>query len=244
MIDLAILTHIGLSEREAQVYYELLRLGEVPIVELVKATGAHPQVVYRALDRLSAQELVLISIKQHRKYVRAESPRKLAAIEHERSQEFKAAIPDLLKLQVALPGVAVKVTKGDDAVPAFRREGYKTLEAGEVYYVLSGAGRYYHAMGKHYGPAEKIRINRGVLKHLVAFKNERGEIERLDVYRALAEFRYVNALFPVPTSINFYRDTTGIIIWAREPVVIRIDDAEVTKSYRDRFMEVWKTAKT
>ena len=243
MLQPKILNHIGLSEREAEVYLALLRLGEVPIIELLKATKLHPQIIYRTLDNLAASQLVLVSVKRHRKVVRAADPVKLAALERQRSEAFQAIIPDLQKIQATIPGVAIQVTKGDEAVPAFRTEGYQTLTAGEIYYVLSGAGRYYHAMGKRYGIAEKIRIKRGVHKHLVAFKNERGEIERLDTFRDLAEFRYVNALFPVPTSINFYRNTTGIIIWAHEPVVIRIDDIEVTKSYRDRFTEIWKTAR-
>ncbi len=242
-MKLDILKQIGLTEREAEVYLALLKLGEVPVSALLKATGAHPQVVYRAIESLAAQELVLVSGKHHRKYVRPEKPAKLLEIEQERYDALKQALPDLMKMQTEIPGVSVKVTKGEDAVPEFRAEAYKALSEGEVYSVLSGAGRYRQAMGKWYGPTERIRIRRCVRKHLVAFENERREIEQLDIFRDFTDFRYVDALFPVPNSVNFYHNTTGIIIWAREPVVIRIDDAEVTKSYRDRFEQIWKTAK-
>jgi hypothetical protein len=44
-----VLLQSGLTMKEAELYEALLALGEVPIVDLMKKTGDHPQVVYLTL---------------------------------------------------------------------------------------------------------------------------------------------------------------------------------------------------
>lgn len=237
-----ILREIGLTEREAQVYETLLRLGESPISSLLKATGSHPQVVYRVLDSLVKKGLVLEIKRKNRKFVKAESPSHLEKIEEQRLEKLRKALPDLTALQAPSKEANVRVAKGEEAVRALRVRGIEELSRGETYYILGASGdRFYSIMGERYAEVERKRIRKKIIKRLISFTSQRILFTK-DKFRELTEFRYLPKDFPISSSTNIFKDTVAIIIWDTDPIVITVESKAIAESYRQYFNTLWEIA--
>lgn len=237
-----ILTDIGLTNKEAEVYELLLRIGESPVSAVIKETKSHPQVIYRVVDSLVDKGLVLKVIKKSKIFISAENPKQLEKIEEEKLRKLREAIPDLTELQKVSKSAIVRVARGEEAVRALRFREVQESKRGETYYIIGGSGdRYYKVMGEVHEELEKKRVKKKVKKKLISFSNQKEQLEK-DPFRELAEFRYLPDEYPVETSTNIFGNTVGIIIWAADPIVITIESEEVAESYKKYFYLLWHIA--
>lgn len=243
-MPLHVLTHAGLTEREAEIYEALLKLGDVPVAELSKALGGvHPQIVYRVLEALEMKRLVTSTVQKHRRFVRAEDPRKLEYMEEKRLEELRKALPELEALRAIPRGALVRIERGNEAVKGIRERGYNTLGAGETYYIMGASGdRFYEVLGVDHARLERRRLRKKIRRKLLAFECQRPGLSK-DLFRKFAAFRYLPDQYASVSSTNIFKDTTAIFIWTAEPVAIAIESPEVAASYRHHFAALWKVAK-
>jgi len=238
-----VLESFGLSAEEAGLYTELLPLGDVPVIDLIKLTQKHPQIIYRLLDSLSAKGLVLTEIRKHRKYVRAEDPEVFKKSQEQKLEALKALLPELKALQNKPREATVRVARGEEAVRNLRRRAFDELPEGGMFYILSASGtRFYEIMGGTLDGIEKHRVKRKIRKRLLAFESQRKMLEKNEKWD-LIEIRYLPESNSVPSSTNIFGNTVAIQIWLSDPIVIMIESPEVAQSYKDYFGSLWKTAK-
>jgi len=238
------LQNIGLTPKESQIYEILLRLGQVPISDLIKETGDHPQIVYRAIDGLESKNLVISAIVRHKKYVQAESPQKLVEIEEKRLSAINKIIPTLVALQKTPKEVVVRTHKGNEAVRTFRFKALEKMNENDIYYIIGASGdRYYEVMGPEMLEWEKARIKKNIHKKLITFESQRGTLKNIESQMKLAEIRYMADNFSVPVSINVARDQSALIIWDPEPIVISIESPKIAKNYVNYFNVLWEIAR-
>lgn len=239
-----ILQSFGLTKVEAEFYELLLPLGDVAMAEVVKATGRHPQIVYRLVDQLVAKGLALSEVRRHRRHVRAEDPRVFEQKQFEKCKKLKEALPELRALQDRPKEALVRIERGPEAVQGLRKRAFTHLPIGGTYYILSASGtHFYELMGKAFRQTEQLRIKRKIRKKMLAFESQRAELEKKETMRTYVEMRYLPETFPVPTSTNIYGNTIAVQIWSADPIVILIESAEVAQSYKDYFATLWKIAK-
>lgn len=237
-----ILEKIGLTKKEAEVYETLLRLGNSPIASVLKETGSHPQVVYRAIDSLKKQGLVVESRRRHRKYIRAEDPRKLIKLEKEKLAELETTVKKLNELRAPTKGAVVRVSHGDEAIRDLRLRGVEELKASDTYYVIGASSdRYYEIMGDTHKEFRRKREKKRIRWKVIGYEDQR---EVLDKERAgkNTQIRYLPVQFPVFSSTNVFNDTVAILIWSDEPIAIVIESAEVAESYKQYFNTLWRFA--
>ena len=239
-----ILEEIGLTKKESEVYLTLLRLGNSPISKLLESTGSHPQVIYRVIDALEKKKLIIVTIQKNRKYVRAEDPRTLEAIEKKKLEDLRAALPELTLLQKTPADALIRISRGNDAVRRLRMRGISELEKGGVYLVIGASGnRYYEVMGSEFlKEFEKKRVKKRITMKLIAFKSQKEMIEKQNTIPQFVNFRYLSEEFSVFSSTNIFNDTVAILIWSKDPIVITIESNEVAESYRQYFVSLWKHA--
>jgi sugar-specific transcriptional regulator TrmB len=239
-----VLLQLGLKEKEAAAYETLLPLGEVPVSDLTSILKEHPQIVYRLIESLEAKGLVIISTKKHRKVVRAEDPRLLEQKEARKLEELRLALPDLLALQKTSKDALVRLARGNEAVRSLRMDAFERLPEGGSYLIIGGSGdRFYEAMGDRNEAAEKLRIKRKIRKKLITFETQRKAILKREAHPQHADYRFLPEHFSIPTSTNIFGDTTAIIVWVNEPIVITIESAKVAEGHRHYFQALWKMAK-
>ncbi len=237
-----ILTEMGLTTRESQIYRLLLRIGESPISAVLKATKAHPQVVYRTIDNLVAKGLVGKVHRQHKAFVRAETPKRLEKLEEERLRKIREVIPELLALQKPSKDAVVRVSRGEEAVRALRTQAYEELPKNGTYYIIGGTGdRFYQIMDDRYAETERKRIKKKIHRKLIAFADLKPQLQK-DAFQELSEFRYLPDTYPVQSSINIFLNTVAIMIWAPEPIIVTIESEEAAESYKKYFYLLWHIA--
>lgn len=235
---------LGLKEKEAGLYEALLPLGNVPLADVTQVLREHPQIVYRLVDSLAAKGLVTVSTKRHRKYVCAENPRILEQLQLQQLEAVRADLPRLLALQSTNDKTTVRMLRGDESLRSLRLRGYRELKAGETYHVIGGSGdRFYEAMGERYGEIEGVRLKRGVKRRIITFESQRRSFAKRETVRDLTEVRFLPNHFPIPSSTNIFRDTTALIIWDTEPIIVEIESPAVAKAHRQMFQALWKLAK-
>ena len=241
-----ILQKIGLTKIESNVYKTLLRLNEVPIAKIIKDTGAHPQVIYRAIDTLTEKGLILNSVRGGKKHVRAENPDILEEIVEKQLKDVRAVLPSLHALTHATDQAIVRVIRGKEAVANMRMNALQTMKPGETFYIIGGSGtNYYEIMGKKRKQWDTKRIEKKIKKKLLSFESQKKSInnnEKKNQLNKLAEYRYLPGEYPIPSSTNIFKNTTAIIIWSSDPIIIQIESPEVTTSYKHHFNELWKIA--
>lgn len=237
-----ILEKIGLTSKEAEVYETLLKLGESPVSDILKETRDHPQIIYRAIDSLLSQGLVIETYRRHRKYVRAEDPRILEQKEEKKLEELRSNIPQLLALQKSSKDAIVRVAKGNEAVRSLRLRAIDSLSEGDIFYIIGASGdRYYEIMADQHAELERKRIKKKICRKLLSFESQKSQLEQ-DQFKNLAEFRYLPEEYPIPSSTNIFANTVAIIIWEPEPIVITIESPQVAESYRHYFSTLWQIA--
>ncbi|MBI4175382.1 hypothetical protein HY523_02060 [Candidatus Berkelbacteria bacterium] len=238
------LEKLGLTERETETYVTLLRLGESPVADLLKTTGAHPQIMYRALDGLLKKKLVLISYRRHRKYFRAEDPHLLEKLAEDELQSVRNLIPDLLALQQTSNDAIIRVERGNEAVRTLRKQGIDELPPGGIYKVIGASGtRFYEVMGEFFTELERKRIKKGITRRMLSFESQRQLFAKEEPNKPLLEARYLPDSYDIPSSTNIFNDTVAILIWSTDPIVLTIDSPEVAQSYHQYFDSLWKLAK-
>ena len=239
-----ILKEIGFTERESQIYELLLRLGESPVSAILKATGAHPQVIYRTIDNLVNKGLVISVKRKNKTYVSAENPKQLEKLEEEKLRKLRQSIPELTALQKVSKKEVIRISRGEEAVRALRLRGIEELPKNGTYYIIGGSGdRFYKVMGEHYEEIERKRIKKKIDRKLITFASQKEKLEKNDLFRELAEFRYLSDEHPVESSTNIFGNTVAIIIWSADPIVITIESKEVAESYKKYFYILWHIAR-
>lgn len=239
--DLMILQEAGLSPREADIYYQLLKLGESPISDLLKVTHHHPQVIYRVIEALTEKKLVTVVERRHRKYARAEDPGVLTAGLEGRLQHLTSLLPTLRALQTPTAAEAVvRVAKGPEAVRDLRSKGIDRLQSGESYDIINASGStFFQIMGPLYARLERQRLKKGIRRRVISFESQRQQIVEQEPSTEQVEYRYLSSDYPALQSINLFADTVAFIIWSDDPIVITIESNEIAKGYREYFESLW-----
>jgi sugar-specific transcriptional regulator TrmB len=87
---------LELNDKEAKIYWAILRARRATVIELAKATGIKRTTVYHCLDALVGKGLINRIIKDSHKYYYAEDPEEsLKSMVKEKEEAIKKLIPDL-----------------------------------------------------------------------------------------------------------------------------------------------------
>jgi len=235
------LVELGLSEFDAQVYLALLKRGEAPVGELVKELNAHRELIYGAMRRLSAEDLVTEKEKKKIKYFQAEEPDVLVNKTQEKAELAGSILPDLKKLYQR-PDVSVQVLEGPEGYEQLQQDIQKTLKDGDDYYVIGGSGgSWFDVVKDFYMKYRRKSLKRGIHLKSLSFPNEaKGIIEHEPP--GFCEVRVLPENFQAPSSTKIYGDRVAIQAFGERPFVILIKSKAVSIAYRKYFQSLWKVA--
>lgn len=133
-----VLTELGLSKNEGQIYEALLRGGDMNISQIAKQSRVHRRSVYDCIDRLLNRGLVFEIKEDGESYYQAVEPEKLSELVREKQELLNSTMPILKQLY--------RTTPADQELLVYRGiEGWKNcmrdiLRIGEDYYCIAGKG--------------------------------------------------------------------------------------------------------
>lgn len=213
-----VLEKLGFSQKESDVYFTLLRGGEMSPSDIVKESGLHRPEVYSAIAVLADRQLISVVPKgKYKKYVAA-PPEKLEEIFKSIQDEFFADIEDVHR-QYEEKGKRplVTFTEGDDSIRSAFSTMVRTLDEGEMYYRYSSnsALREKKLIPKDY---RAIRDAKGLERWVITNEPTKAK-HTLSLGRQIKAIPKDFDLFTFDVSQLIYRDTVAIIDYNSKSVI-------------------------
>ncbi|HIL98031.1 MAG TPA: TrmB family transcriptional regulator [Pseudomonadales bacterium] len=133
------LQHLGVSNKETDIYLALLKQGPCSIRDVASASGINRGTTYELLKSLKEKSLVSYFPKGKRRYFCAEPAESLLNIAQERQLQLNAAaellqseiVPDLQMLKPQFDSPTVRHYEGDDGVEYVLKDILRTVSTQE-----------------------------------------------------------------------------------------------------------------
>jgi HTH-type transcriptional regulator, sugar sensing transcriptional regulator len=112
-----VLKDFGLNENEANIYLELLKLGQSKVNELSKRLSLPRTTIYTCLDSLNKKGIVSYVIQSRIRFFEAADPKKLLRILHEKEASLSKILPELEMLKKSVDKKPfIEVYEGKDGL--------------------------------------------------------------------------------------------------------------------------------
>ncbi len=248
MMDVLQLESLGLKKKEAKIYLVLLKEGSLLANALAKETNILRSSTYDYLDILVDKGFVTHTIQSGKKYFQAVDPYKLLdQFEERKKQEeeiLKEIIPKLTQLQgFQKKNVSVEVFEGKEGMKS--AISYILKENPSKLFVYGSSGVGYKLLPFYLEHWHKQRIKRKIQMNIIYNETEEAQ-ERIKKGPALGKtnIRYLQIHHSSLTGTLIYNETVLLTIWNKEtPLAIKIQGKDISKTYKENFDILWKTAK-
>lgn len=241
------LIKLGLSKREAEVYYELLKVEDALASEISEKTQESRTNTYDTINSLIKKGIVSYVIKNNRKYFMAANPKRLLEWMELRKEEIekeeeivKKMIPDLMKLRLPKEKkVIVEVYEGKEGARTMLKETIdSTKESKDKEFLIFGA------IAGHLRDLDPIyheRYYRERKKYKIKTKYIFIEGEKYPT-APYSEYRYLPKHYKSFAATAIHGDEVSFWLLTNPIVIILVKNKEFAETYRNNFKALWKIA--
>ena len=151
---IAVLRELGLTEKEAECYLALLKLGFATSGELMKLLRYYSKTVYQILDKLLGKGLVSYVIKANIKYFQAVDPHEFLDILNEQEDQLKIKVKKIEQIIPQLISLRALTKEHQEANMYVGSKGMKSVfddalkETSEIL-VFGGGGKTEEFLGDY-----------------------------------------------------------------------------------------------
>lgn len=240
-----VLSKIGLTKNEINVYTTLLKLGNAMAGEITSYSGIHRRNVYDAIERLIQKGLVSFVIINNRKWFKAADPSRLLVVVDEqknRLDNIKISIENLVPQLKALPVIKEK----QDVLYFKGKEGIKTVYedilATAKSYIGYGPGIHIDTLLKAYfKDYVRRRIKKGMKLKMIWDEGSRGKYY---TKTPLVESRFLPNEVCSYAALRIYGNKVALMLFSEEqPIAVVIENKAIADGYRKYFEVMWKASK-
>ena len=241
------LISLGLSRREAEVYYALLQVDDALASEISEKTHESRTNTYDTINSLIKKGLISYVFKNNRKYFMATSPKKLLEwidlrkeeIEKER-ETVEKLIPELMKLRLPKEKkVLVEVYEGKEGLRTVFKETIESSKETKKEFLIFGAisghlrelDPIYHE--RYYKEREKYKIK----TRYIFIEGEKHPIA------PYSQYKYLPKIYKSFVATAIHGDEVSFWLLTKPEIVILIKSKELAETYRSNFEALWKIAK-
>jgi len=248
-MDITILKKLGFSDKYAQVYLALLRLGPSAIRSLAEETGMNRGTTHDALKWLQEKGLVSFFKQDTKQHFVAEPPAKLHDVLHEEQEELRRTDAELSRFITELDALhhsgktrPVARYYGADELHRILEDVLAHTEASEekLYRVYSTEGIREH-LYKDFPTFSDVRVAKGIAVRVMAI-GDGGELRGLDERKWLRTSD-LDLHNPDPTYIILYPGKTAYIALDTHgaSIGVVIENSGVSHVQQIIFDQLWKT---
>ncbi|MBS3169832.1 hypothetical protein J4210_05070 [Candidatus Woesearchaeota archaeon] len=237
-MDTKVLTKLGFSAKEINIYLVLLRLGSITASKISTETGIDRATCYRYLDLLLERGAVSYSIKNNVKYFQAAHPEKILNDLEEKTREYQQLMPELVDLS--------KLPKDETTTEVYQgKEGIKTalrtiLRDRKDHLVLGDEGHFLELMPIFFTQYLKECERSKIKEKVLCGKKIKKVMKKHDYkYSTTKALPYDYAL-PATTLIT--NEEIILFNWINPFNAILIRNRGLAKSFENYFKLLWKIA--
>ena len=242
------LEEIGLKEKEAKIYIELLKIGPSLANQLARKSNILRSSIYDYLDILLDKGFITYTIRSGKKYFQAVNPEKIRDNFQEKRQKeddfLKKFISELSKIRdTGKEKTTVEIFEGKGGMKSAMSRILKDHPKEIMVYGSSGAGYKVLPFFLEHWHNERIKQKieiKIIYNEIQEAKNRIKEGPSLK----LSKIKLLPVRHSSITGTIIYGKKTLLTIWdTLTPIAISIESEEISKNYKDHFNILWKTAK-
>lgn len=233
------LKEFGLTNKEAQVYVELLPLGQVSLHEVEKRLDLPRSTVYHTLNYLIGKGLVATIIRDKKTLYSAADPEKFKEVLKEKEKLIDDILPSLKSLKASMKmSSSVEIYEGFKGIHTILSDLTKVKQ--EVYYF----GCYTKSLQylKHLPDyVRRSRIDKGIPAKMVYDYTDEPILHTKE-YRAVSELRFHEAMKTFPAMVFIYGDVVSMFGHKSDLVGVIIRNKDIAEAMKFIFTMFWDQA--
>jgi sugar-specific transcriptional regulator TrmB len=236
------LKHIGLNEKEVQIYLSLLELGSSTVLSIAKRSGIKRPTAYLVLQSLVEKGFVSRVIKEKKTFFSAQNPKKLITESEIRLKELQEIVPQLeIMFKKRKERPRIKIFEGKDELDRAYDELF--LIKGEALFMSTNKISM-QTFPRTYEKQQFIsRSSEFIIREIVDESKEGLEYANR-VRGQYHDVRFIpKNLLPFDVDIGIFGNHTLITSVKKEYFTIDIESKEIAKAFRTIFEMMWMSAK-
>jgi sugar-specific transcriptional regulator TrmB len=232
------LSKLGFSPTEIKVYMNLLNEGSSYPKEISFKTKINRSNVYEALDRLLSKGLISYITKNNIKWFEAKSPESIFTLIENKEEELKKT---KLELKKDIKKINPLQEKSQLEANIFvGKKGLRIIfedilnEKKDIFFFASKL-QFKDFFGPYFELWHKKRISLGLKQRTIFHKDMKLKVKE----RKLLQLKFIDDKYANPTSTLIYGNNCVFIQWSKEPLAIKINNKEITRSHLNYFNMLW-----
>jgi sugar-specific transcriptional regulator TrmB len=237
---IAILSNIGLKQKEAFVYIACLELGSQNAAEIAKVAHLNRVTTYDILEKLIAKGFVNFLTKKNIKYFSALDPELVHAETQRHTDQLKMALPKLKHLKTGTKHPQVQYYEGIEGIKAIYDDTL-TSKTEILNYANSREIRTFWPTYDEEYVAK--RVKKKIRLRGIAPDDEYGKRVHAADKTTFREIRLVSPQkFDFTNEINIYDNKVAIVSLRDELIGMIIESDEIARTQRTIFQMAWEFA--
>lgn len=239
------LSNLGFSPSEIKIYIYLLKTGSNYANRVSSETKINRTNVYEALDRLVNKGVVSFISRNKVKWFEAKEPESIISLIRNKEEDFvktKKELTEELKQLKNLIGIDKKSLEANVFVG---KKGLRILFDDmleikkPVSLIAAKTHRFKEVMGPYFDLWHRLRAKKCITQRSLVPKSFGKKLET----KKLLRYKYLDEKAVNPTTTIIYGDNCLFVQWVKEPIAIKINNKEISKSHQNYFDMLWKNSK-
>ncbi|MBI2436475.1 MAG: helix-turn-helix domain-containing protein [Candidatus Magasanikbacteria bacterium] len=239
MNNVSTLKNLGLSDQEALIYLELLKLGGTQASKLAKSMGIKRTTVYPILKKLADSGFVTVYFRKNRRYYYAQKPQRVASLFGKKLDSFYAMIPlleSLEKKDVQMSGLRFIETLDE------LKQFYTGVldEYRDKQYCIIGSAQGWEDLDMEWFRQFRYDRGRNNIKTKLLLTEDSREINPVEE-KLLRDFRYVPSQYQFRSTIDIFEDQILVVSPELSSLAIVIQIPAMYDIFKAMFDMLWDT---
>jgi len=237
------LEKVGLTSNEIKVYLAVINLGKSSAGKVAKISSLHRRPTYDALSRLVEKGMVSFSIISGKRYFKSTNPNKILEIIKEKEEIVKEILPKIKeKYQMKKQEMISEIYEGRNSLKTIMED---ILRERKEWLSLGSTGKGPSVLPFYTEMHRKRRVKLKIKRRLIFAPTVEGkEMAQKIIKDGLAEARFLPKEIKHPQTIWIYGNKVVIIlVHIDHPLLILIENKDISESYREYFNWLWKIAR-
>lgn len=234
------LKEYGLTDKEINVYLELLPLGTVNLQEVAKRVSYPRTTVYNTLNYLIGKGLVSLIMKGRVTYYTATDPQKFLDGLEEKKRLISSILPNLKEIKSSQKETShVQIYEGFKGLMSILSDIFKIKQQTYYFGSYSKSLEILKHLPEH---ARTLRLERGIHAKIVIDPAEE-ESFHTSKYHKLTEVRFLPSLRDFPAMIFIYGNKVAMYTVQGDLIGVIIENKEFSLAMKTIFDLYWAQGK-
>lgn len=232
-----IIKEIGLNEKEANIYLELLKQKSATASKLAKLTKINRTTAYLELENLLELGLTNYTIKNSKRYYQPAPPKKLIEILETKKKKIKSILPKLESLNSNKEEIKIETYEGKQGLKTFYQD---ILNNAKEALAFGTTGLAFEILEFEFPHFVKECMKKSIYARYLSNKNAKKQLSKLP--KKFIKIKYMPEKYTAKVTTIIYKDKVAIQSLQKDKIYVTlIEDKNLYESYKNYFEFMWNS---